>query len=59
MLVVLTETYCNKVNIQIIQRDDFIQIKQYKKVLNQKSHWRYRFRCEDNTKGCLGEKKTL
>jgi len=26
MLVVLTETYCNKVNIQITQRDDFIQI---------------------------------
>ena len=28
MLVVLTETYCNKVNIQITQRDDFIQIQQ-------------------------------
>jgi len=26
MLVVLTETYCNKVNIQITQRDEFIQI---------------------------------
>ena len=26
MLVVLMETYCNKVNIQITQRDDFIQI---------------------------------
>jgi len=26
MLVVLTETYCNKVNIQITQRDVFIQI---------------------------------
>ena len=26
MLVVLTETYFNKVNIQITQRDDFIQI---------------------------------
>ena len=26
MLAVLTETYCNKVNIQITQRDDFIQI---------------------------------
>jgi len=26
MLVVLTETYCNKVNIEIKQRDDFIQI---------------------------------
>jgi len=25
MLVVLTETYCNKVNIQITQRDFFIQ----------------------------------
>ena len=25
MLVVLTETYCNKVNIHITQRDDFIQ----------------------------------
>ena len=25
MLLVLTETYCNKLNIQIIQRDDFIQ----------------------------------
>jgi len=25
MLVVLTETYCNKVNIKITQRDDFIQ----------------------------------
>jgi len=25
MLVVLTETYCNKINIQITQRDDFIQ----------------------------------
>ena len=25
MLVVLTETYCNKVNIQITQWDDFIQ----------------------------------
>jgi len=25
MLVVLTETYCNKVNVQITQRDDFIQ----------------------------------
>ena len=25
MLVVLTETYCNKVNSQITQRDDFIQ----------------------------------
>jgi hypothetical protein len=25
MLVMLTETYCNKVNIQITQRDDFIQ----------------------------------
>jgi len=25
MLVVLMETYCNKVNIQITQRDDFIQ----------------------------------
>jgi len=24
-LVVLTETYCNKVNIQITQRDDVIQ----------------------------------
>ena len=23
MLVVLTETYCNKVNIQITKRDDF------------------------------------
>ena len=23
MLVVLTETYCNKVNIQITERDDF------------------------------------
>jgi len=26
MLVVLTEKHCNKVNIQITQRDDFIQI---------------------------------
>jgi len=26
MLVVLTETYCNKVNIQITQGGDFIQI---------------------------------
>jgi len=26
MLVALTETYCNKVNIQITQRDDSIQI---------------------------------
>jgi len=26
MLVVLAETYRNKVNIQIAQRDDFIQI---------------------------------
>jgi len=26
MLVVLTEIYCNKVDIQITQRDDFIQI---------------------------------
>ena len=26
MLVVLTVTYCNKVNIQITQRDGFIQI---------------------------------
>ena len=26
MLVVLTETYCNKVNIQVTQRDGFIQI---------------------------------
>jgi len=25
MLVVLTITYCNKVNMQIAQRDDFIQ----------------------------------
>jgi len=25
MLVVLMETYCNKVNIQITQWDDFIQ----------------------------------
>jgi len=25
MLVVLMETYCNKVNIQKTQRDDFIQ----------------------------------
>ena len=25
MLIVLTETYCNKVNIQITQRNDFIQ----------------------------------
>jgi len=25
VLVALTETYCNKVNIQITQRDDFIQ----------------------------------
>jgi len=25
MLVVLTETYCNKVNIQITQGDEFIQ----------------------------------
>jgi len=25
MLVVFTETYCNKANIQITQRDDFIQ----------------------------------
>jgi len=25
MLAVLTETYCNKVDIQITQRDDFIQ----------------------------------
>ena len=24
--VMLTETYCNKVNIQMTQRDDFIQI---------------------------------
>jgi len=30
MLVVLTETYCNKVNIQITQRDDFIQIINHK-----------------------------
>ena len=29
MLVVLTETYCNKVNIQITQRDDFIQTVKY------------------------------
>ena len=29
MLVVLTEIYCNKVNIQITQRDDFIQIAGY------------------------------
>jgi len=28
MLVVLTETYCNKVNIQITQWDDFIQIEE-------------------------------
>ena len=27
MLVVLTETYCNEVNIQITQRDDFVQKK--------------------------------
>jgi len=26
MLVVLTETYCNKVNIQVTEQDDFIQI---------------------------------
>jgi len=26
MLVVLTETYCNKVNIHITQRDDFFKI---------------------------------
>jgi len=26
------------------------------KVLDQKSHWRYRFRCEDNIIGCLVEK---
>jgi len=26
MLVVLTETYCNKVNIHITQRDDLIEI---------------------------------
>ena len=26
MLVVLTETYCDKVNIKITQQDDFIQI---------------------------------
>ena len=26
MLVVVTETYCNKVNIQITQRDGFIPI---------------------------------
>jgi len=25
------------------------------KVLDQKSHWRYRFRCEDNSKGRLGK----
>jgi len=25
MLVVLAETYCNKVNIQIAQGDDFVQ----------------------------------
>jgi len=25
MLVVLTDAYCNKVNIQVTQRDDFIQ----------------------------------
>ena len=25
MLVVLTETYCNKFNIRVTQRDDFIQ----------------------------------
>ena len=30
MLAVLTETYCNKVTIQITQRDDFIQIILYK-----------------------------
>jgi len=29
MLVVLTETYCNKVNIQITQRDDFIPVVLY------------------------------
>jgi len=27
MLVVLMETYCNELNIQITQRDDFIQKK--------------------------------
>jgi len=34
MLVVLTETYCNKVNIQITQRDGFIQIILYSSFIN-------------------------
>jgi len=33
MLFVLTETYCNKVNIQITQPDDFIQIVRQSYVL--------------------------
>jgi len=33
MLVLLTETYCNKINIQITQRD-FIQIKKTKLLQN-------------------------
>ena len=33
MLVVLTETYCNKVNRQMTQWDDFIQIATFKFVV--------------------------
>ena len=47
MLVVLTETYCNKVNIQITQRDGFIQkglsvftkFQLKKKLVNQETSW--------------------
>jgi len=37
MLFVLTETYCNKVNIQITQRDDFIQIQNSKFLVSVKT----------------------
>jgi len=33
MLVVLKETYCNKVNIHITQRDDFIKKKHVQFIL--------------------------
>jgi len=34
MIVVLKETCCNKVSIQITQRDDFIQIRSYLRFIN-------------------------
>jgi len=42
MLVVLTETYCNEVNIQITQRDDFIQT-EFCSLNIQRGRWEFQF----------------